>query len=375
MSSQKHMRCPWPWPGGKRRVADVVWRAFGPDVPNYIEPFFGSGAVLLGRPGGAGKIETINDVDGGVVNAYRAIKAQPAAVAAWCDWPVSELDVHARHDWLRQRIDELAEQLRADPEYFDPKFAGWWLYGIAAWIGTGWCGGIKRGHPRPNLNGGQGVHALGQNHKGPNLTNSGVGVHALGPHQRPHLSSDNGVHKMPDVYYRGGKGVLGTSLPSIGNDRGLNGVSAPPCIEWFQALAARLRRVRIVCGDWTRVLGPSVLGKGKNVGGRTPTAVFFDCPYDDELRTKRIYNHDDGKALSTAVREWAIANGDDPQLRIAVCGYKNEHEFPKSWTVHEWTGARGYAGEDNDNRTKETIWFSKHCLSIEQQRSLFEGLA
>jgi hypothetical protein len=34
---------------GRARAAHLVWAAFG-DVPNYVEPFFGSGAVLLGRP-------------------------------------------------------------------------------------------------------------------------------------------------------------------------------------------------------------------------------------------------------------------------------------------------------------------------------------
>ena len=43
------LRAPFPWFGGKSRVAAVVWRAFG-DVPNYVEPFAGSLAVLLGRP-------------------------------------------------------------------------------------------------------------------------------------------------------------------------------------------------------------------------------------------------------------------------------------------------------------------------------------
>lgn len=51
------LRAPFPWFGGKRRVANVVWRAFGADVPNLIDPFAGSLAILLGRPGGAGKIE------------------------------------------------------------------------------------------------------------------------------------------------------------------------------------------------------------------------------------------------------------------------------------------------------------------------------
>jgi hypothetical protein len=40
---------PFPWFGGKRKVAAEVWARFGA-VENYVEPFFGSGAVLLGRP-------------------------------------------------------------------------------------------------------------------------------------------------------------------------------------------------------------------------------------------------------------------------------------------------------------------------------------
>lgn len=43
------LRAPFPWFGGKRKVAEEVWRRFG-RVENYVEPFFGSGAVLLGRP-------------------------------------------------------------------------------------------------------------------------------------------------------------------------------------------------------------------------------------------------------------------------------------------------------------------------------------
>ncbi|KKM69533.1 hypothetical protein LCGC14_1449830, partial [marine sediment metagenome] len=43
------LKAPFPWFGGKRRVADKVWERFG-DVPNYVEPFAGSLAVLLERP-------------------------------------------------------------------------------------------------------------------------------------------------------------------------------------------------------------------------------------------------------------------------------------------------------------------------------------
>ena len=40
---------PFPWFGGKSRVAADVWARFG-ETPNYVEPFAGSMAVLLGRP-------------------------------------------------------------------------------------------------------------------------------------------------------------------------------------------------------------------------------------------------------------------------------------------------------------------------------------
>lgn len=415
------LRAPFPWMGGKSRGVPPIWEAFGPDIVNYVEPFAGSLAVVLGRPGGAGKIETVNDLDGGICNFWRAVKANPDAVAEWCDDPVSELDLHARHAWLVARLEEMAEQLRADPEYFDAKVAGWWVWGICQWIGTGWCGGIKHGEPRPNLNSGQGVHALGNaaHQKRPETsgTNAGKGIHAPGvgtrelPHQRPHVSGDSagmgvlskkmpnlsgfevGVrtprlqHKMPLIGLPGcattvetGKGALSESaqrrygLPAIGNDRGINGVSAPPCLEWFRALQNRLRRVRVVCGDWTRVLGPSVLGKGKTVGGRRPCAVYLDPPYDVNMRAKRIYNHD-AAGLAAAVREWAIAHGDDPDLRICLSGYYEEHatHMPASWRVVRWKGARGYAGEDNDNREEETHWFSPHCLGAAKpaQGSLF----
>jgi hypothetical protein len=177
--------------------------------------------------------------------------------------------------------------------------------------------------------------------------------------QRPHLSHAGlGVHAKLDA-----------RLPGLGNDRGVHGVSAGPCSEWFRALQARLRRVRVACGDWSRVLGPSVLGKGKNVGGRRPCAVFLDPPYDPELRAAAY--GEDAPGLSTQVREWALEHGDDPDLRIALCGYAGEHDMPSSWTEHAWQAARGYAAEDNDNREKERIWFSPHCLPLRQQGSLF----
>jgi hypothetical protein len=38
-------KAPFPWFGGKSQAAPLVWSLLG-DVPHYVEPFYGSGAVL-----------------------------------------------------------------------------------------------------------------------------------------------------------------------------------------------------------------------------------------------------------------------------------------------------------------------------------------
>lgn len=41
----------------------------------YLEPFFGSGAVFFNKL--PGTVETINDLDGDVVNLFRVLREQP----------------------------------------------------------------------------------------------------------------------------------------------------------------------------------------------------------------------------------------------------------------------------------------------------------
>jgi DNA adenine methylase len=74
------------------------------------------------------------------------------------------------------------------------------------------------------------------------------------------------------------------------------------------------------------------------------------------------------------VREWAIANGGNPKLRIALCGYEGEHDMPKSWECVEWKAAGGYAAPPATTRTR-TVSASgsrPHCELVERQRDLFE---
>jgi len=377
------LRAPFPWWGGKSRAASMIWRAFG-NVPNYVEPFFGSGGVLLGRPGGPGKVETVNDLDCYVSNFWRSVQHDPEAVAVWADHPVNEADLHARHAWLVAR-EEFRAKMYADPDYYDPKIAGWWVWGLSCWIGNGWCSKDERlnhclpkvgtpghgmhaptrwGRPavagaptrqiRPRLSPqGVGVQVLRrqQGQQMPRLSDPGEGINARRMRQQfPDLSAiGRGVHakgKKPRTHR--GVGVHRAGLPE--------GAFAEHC--------DRLRNVRIVCGDFRRVLGRSTLGIDTS-HGMTPCGVLLDPPYAHELREKRLYREDDA-GIAELARAWAVENGDNPALRIALCGYQGEHTMPRGWRSASWKSQSGF-----DRADQERIWFSPHCLETTTTMPLF----
>jgi len=333
------VKAPFPWFGGKRRVAPVVWEAFG-DPAIYVEPFFGSGAVLLNRPDThSGTVETINDADGFVANVWRAIRAASGEVAEWADWPVNENDLHARHAWLVERRDDLVARLEGDPDYFDAKVAGWWLWGTACWIGGGFCSG-----------------------KGPwqvidrklvRLGGAGQGVNR----KRVHLGAGQGVNRQ---------------LVHLG-DAGQAGDGEAGLVAWMEALAERLARVRVCCGDWSRVVTRSAMSP--SIPGTR--GVFFDPPYSEESRRdQEIYSVDSG-AVAHDVREWCLEHGDDPNLRIALCGYRGEgHDLlvDHGWRAHAWSAHGGMSKDrgrgSGGNNDRETIWFSPACRGA-SQGSLF----
>ena len=59
------------YPGSKWSLADWII-GFFPKHHSYLEPFFGSGAILFNKP--RSNIETVNDLDGNVVNLFECIR-------------------------------------------------------------------------------------------------------------------------------------------------------------------------------------------------------------------------------------------------------------------------------------------------------------
>lgn len=317
------MKAPFPYFGGKSKIAPLVWQALG-DVKAYLEPFFGSGAVLLNRSDyrPSEHIETICGADGFVANSWRALQADPDAVAKVCDHPVNHADLCARKRRMLAEKEGLLEKLIAGETYYDAKLAGYWIWAASCWIGSGLT------HPNqiPNIGGG------------------GSGVHALG--QRPNVGGGDGdVKDVRDPY--------NTNL-----------------WVWFRQLSERLRYVRVVCGDWTRICGGDWQDHCGVVG------IFFDPPYSHDVeRDVDIYDQE-SPDVAKAVAEWAAERGDRKTYRIVLAGYEGEHDWleGRGWRVIAWKAHGGYStltGQASENRHRERLWLSPHCVRMRKNPQQF----
>jgi hypothetical protein len=330
VTADNQLKAPFPWFGGKSRAAAEVCAALG-DVDTYCEPFAGSLAVLLQRQ--AVSHEVVNDADGWLVNFWRAMAAAPDDVAEWCNWPVSELDLTARHVWLLNKGPQLKATMEADPHAYDAKAAGWWVWGICNWIQGGWCCGT-------------GPWQVSQTPEGPRLVNrkmpdlfAAKGV----KRQMPVLGTANGVNRqMP---------VLGTA----------NGVK-----RWFERLAARLRGVKVLCGDFERVLGDSALRV--NVTSCGIAGVLLDPPYPAGKQQSAVYAGCPGSSSEPWNRAlaWAVENGNRDRLRIIVCGYEGMWSPPAGWTVRLWDNVAGY--KRGAGQRQEVLWCSPHCVEPDKRQ-------
>ena len=305
---------PFPWFGGKSYAAPMVADLLR-GATSYVEPFCGSLAVLLASP--ARRVETVNDADGLLVNAWRAMRADPEGLAAVCDWPVSEADLSARHLWLVGRRAEISARVQTDTEWYDRKAAGWWIWGACSWIGSGWCSGDGPWTADPETGAWVGGAGRGINRQLPHLGDAGKGINRL--------------------THDGRRAFL---------------------VSWFGKLAARLSRVRIACGDWSRVVTPAVVDPLRDgLGG-----VFLDPPYSEGWDTEGAYAG--GGDCFAAVAEWATTAPES--WRIVVAGYSTMWATPPGWTVHAINSRGGY--QKGARSGTEVLWASPACGS---QPSLF----
>jgi hypothetical protein len=219
--------------------------------------------VLLSAPEPA-SLEVIGDANGFIANFWRAVVAQADEVARWTDYPVSHVDLGARHVWMMGERERLGVALQ-DPHWpGDAKLAGWWVWGQCAWIGSGWC------------------EWTGQV---PHVSDAGRGIQATG--QVPHVSD---AGRGDALWTSGGRTAM----------------------RWLRELADRLERVRVVHGSWDRCLNSHY--------GAELTAIFLDPPYK---AYEKLYGVSDPVAVECET--WARENAG---LRVALCGHRGDYDLP-----------------------------------------------
>lgn len=302
---------PWPYFGGKSAVASRVWAALGQPA-HYIEPFCGSCAVLLLRPNWKPEFtETVNDADGHIANVWRSLQFAPDEVAKWCDWPVNHADLIARKRALNLARERLVENLSTDDLWYDAKLAGYYIWAASCSIGS----------------------ALQLSKSIPHLGDAGTGLHKKSLANGAIYDDASRIHAKNIKIY-----------------------------DWLRRLSARLRRVRVVCGDWSRVCGGNWQD---NLG---VCGIFFDPPYGEKAeRTNGCYAID-SLTVASDVQRWCLERGNSPNYRIVLAGYYEEHDnlLAHGWKVYRWSASGGYASLGDNrgkkNRHREALFFSPHCL-------------
>jgi site-specific DNA-adenine methylase len=309
------MKTPFPYFGSKEVISHKVWDRLG-KVDLYIEPFFGSGRVLFNCPY-IPRFEVINDANLWVANFWRSCKQSPQQVAEYADYPISEIDQHSRGDWLyyREDLNEFKDKMLKDPEFCDPKSAGWWVWGMSQSI----MGSFVK-------------HKLG--FKGKKIV----------PRSRPQVcGTRSGVCR---------KGLEGKEM-----------------LDFISDISNRLRYTSIMCGDWIRAVDSFILKSAKQI------AIFFDPPYGKAGRSTKLYGEQDDTLVSRDVMYWCKSHEDYDNLRIAFCGYDTDELHLKNWSRLEWNTGGGMNNTSktkvSDNKSRERIWFSKSCLSEPTLYDLF----
>lgn len=238
---------PFPYNGGKAKVADVVWDRFG-KTDYYIEPFAGSCAVLLNCPYELKNGGVINDKNGMLINFWRSMKYCPDKVETHIPPFDHEADLAAWHSLLHEEHNNLVGKVQSDTEYCDPEYAARWVHGMSTWNCGSWS------NPRKNM-------------RKPNVTKKGIiGIRAKSRRER-----------------------LG---------------------EVFQSIQNKLEYFSIVCGDWKRPFNEGVLKRPDCLGifldppyshedRDTCYGTFDDRSLSEEVEDFALtYGNDDNKRIA-----------------------------------------------------------------------------
>ena len=304
--------------GGKRLIAPVVWELLG-NPQSYIEPFAGGLAVLLARPLpiAANVHETVNDIDGTIVNIWRSIRQDPETLAVWLDRPPAEADLVAAHNYLAQNKERIEQLVKSQPDACDPLAAAYHLHYLKYKVGDMQLQGT---------------------------------LHTAKP-QFPVKGRNYQLMLVRDYDLR----------RAIFDKRGA---------AQLYAIARRLRYVNILCGDWLRCFTGNYWRGTRSTGSQLTVGVYMDPPYADTNRAD-VYTHESYEVAYEAM-EWCLQHAHEPWLRIVFSSYDEflkppwcERLAADGWRIINWKTSGGYTRTSkrkvNLNPRREVLYISPNC--------------
>ena len=102
----------FPWPGGKRRLADKIIPLF-PQHTCYVEPFAGAAAILFFKE--PSKVEVLNDVNGDVVNLYRVVQHHLDEFVRQFRWALTSRQIF---EWAKAAHPETLTDIQRAARFF-----------------------------------------------------------------------------------------------------------------------------------------------------------------------------------------------------------------------------------------------------------------
>ncbi|WP_093471075.1 DNA adenine methylase [Paenibacillus popilliae] len=124
------------YPGSKWSMTDWIINNM-PRHATYLEPFFGSGAVFFNKS--PSLLETINDLDGDVINLFQVIRDRPQELAHLVHWtPYSREEYYISYESVADELERARRFL----------VRCWMARGVKTSDRTGWRHIIDHNGPR-----------------------------------------------------------------------------------------------------------------------------------------------------------------------------------------------------------------------------------
>lgn len=120
-----------PWVGGKEKLAPYIQQVLPPAIKTYVEPFGGSGAILLGLPPSNQRLDIYNDFNRDLVNLFLCARDRPLALVKELNFlPLHSRaefeylrDCLTREEYADQYFQYCEEEKRIAIAYFSPEEA------------------------------------------------------------------------------------------------------------------------------------------------------------------------------------------------------------------------------------------------------------